>query len=78
MAKLDLQSAFHMVPVLREDWNLLGIHWQGQYFVDTCLPFGLRSALYLFNQFAEALHWILTNNYANPHNVMIHYLDDSY
>ena len=74
MAKIDLKSAFRMIPVRRADWELLGIHWQGSYYVDTCLPFGLRSAPYLFNQYAEALHWILQNNYQLSH--LIHYLDD--
>ena len=74
MAKVDLKSAFRMVPVRQEDWELLGIHWQNQYYIDTCLPFGLRSAPYLFNQFTDALHWILQNNYDIPH--LIHYLDD--
>ena len=74
MTKIDLKSAFRMVPVCKEDWELLGIHWQGCYYVDTCLPFGLRSAPYLFNQFATALHWILHTNYAITH--LIHYLDD--
>ena len=44
MAKIDLKLAFHLVPVRRDDWELLGIHWQNCYFVDTCLPFGLQSA----------------------------------
>ena len=42
--------------------------------IDTCLPFGLPSAPYLFNQFAMALHWILQTNYDMPH--LIHYLED--
>ena len=60
MAKADLKSAFHMVPVRPKDWELLGMQWQGAYYFDTCLPFGLRSAPYLFNQYAEALQWMLT------------------
>ena len=43
----------------KEDWHLLGIHWHDKYFVDKCLPFGLRSAPYLFNMVADALEWIL-------------------
>ena len=74
LAKVDLQSAFRQIPVHSDDWNLLGIRWRQQYYVDTCLPFGLRSAPYLFNQFAEALHWVLQNNYHL--NWLIHYLDD--
>ena len=74
LAKVDLKSAFRMVPVHRDDWELLGIQWKQAFYVDTCLPFGLRSAPYLFNQFAEALQWILQNNYG--FECLIHYLDD--
>ena len=74
MAKVDLKSAFRMVPVRRNDWELLGMKWREAYFMDTCLPFGLRSAPYLFNQFAEALQWILQHNYGLQW--LIHYLDD--
>ena len=74
MAKVDLKSAFRMVPVRHQDWELLGMKWKEAYFVDTCLPFGLRSAPYLFNQFAEALQWILQHNYRLQW--LIHYLDD--
>ncbi len=37
LAKVDLKSAFRMVPVCRGDWELLGIHWKQSYYVDTCL-----------------------------------------
>ena len=59
MAKTDLKSAFRMVPVRPADWDLLGMFWDGMHYVDTCLPFGLCSAPYLFNHFADALHWVL-------------------
>ena len=74
MAKVDLKSAFRMVPVHRDDWELLGISWKGNFYVDTCLPFGLRSAPYLFNEVADAIEWITRNNYSIPH--VLHYLDD--
>ena len=73
MPKVDLKSAFRIISVARRDWELLGLFWRGKYYIDTCLPFGLRSAPFLFNQFADALHWILAHNY-NLH--LIHYLDD--
>ena len=34
----------------------------GSYFYDKVLPFGLRSAPFLFNQLSDALEWILLNN----------------
>ena len=73
LAKIDIKSAFRTIPVRLEDRELLGIYWQQKYYVDCCLPFGLRSAPYIFNQYAEALEWIL-RNHGITH--VIHYLDD--
>ena len=56
------------------DWELLGMHWKGGYYIDICLPFELRSAPFLFNEVATAVECILRHNYAIPH--LIHYLDD--
>ena len=38
MAKLDIKHAFRLCPVHLEDRELLGIHWQGQYYIDLRLP----------------------------------------
>jgi len=38
------------------------------------LPFGLRSAGYIFNQLSDALEWILIHNYGLEH--VMHILDD--
>ena len=74
MAKTDLKSAFRLIPIHPNDWNLLGVYWQSQYYVDMYLPFGLRSAPFLFNQLSDGLEWILKNNYGIQH--VIHILDD--
>ncbi len=42
MAKVDLKDAFRLCPVCPEDWHLLGIYWKREYYIDKCLPFGLR------------------------------------
>ena len=67
MAKISLKSAFQTIPVHCADWDLLGIHWWGQYYVDICLPFGLRLAPFLFNEYATAIEWIMTHNYQLRH-----------
>lgn len=61
LAKTDIESAFRQYPVHPDDWELLGMRWNNQYFFDKVLPFGLRSAPYLFNQLSDALEWILIN-----------------
>ena len=74
LAKIDIKYAFRTIPVQVEDRDLLGIHWHNKFYVDRCLPFGLRSAPFIFNEYAEALEWILHHNYLIAD--IIHYLDD--
>ena len=38
------------------------------------LPFGLRSAPFIFNSIADMVEWILVNSYQIPN--LLHYLDD--
>ena len=74
MGKRDLKNAVCLCPVGKEEWPLLGIYWQGNYYTDKSLPFGLRFAPLLFNQLASGLEWILVDNYGVQW--LLHYLDD--
>jgi len=74
MSKIDLKNAFRLIPVRPDGWNLLGICWRKQFYVDTCLPFSLRLAPYIFNQLSTAIHWISQHSYGVRH--LLHYLDD--
>jgi hypothetical protein len=72
--KRDIKDAFRMVPVAKDNQHLLAFQWNGSTYVECCLPFGLATAPFLFNLFAEALHWILQ---CLLHAFYInHYLDD--
>ena len=64
MAKLDIKHAFRLYPVHPEDWDSL---------ILVCL---LAAGLHLtfFNQFANALLWMLVFIFGIEH--VIHYLDD--
>ena len=74
MAKFDMATAYRNVAIHPEDRPLLGMRWRGQYFVDMVLPFGLRSAPFIFTAIADLVEWILVNNYGV--NFLLHYLDD--
>jgi hypothetical protein len=54
LAKTDIESAFRLIPVHPDDYEILGMYWDGKYYHDKVLPFGLRSAPYLFNQLSDA------------------------
>ena len=73
MAKLDLKSAYRMVPVNELDRPLLGIQWKGSINTDTALPFGLRSAPLIFTTVADGLTWAM---WCCGVGKVIHYLDD--
>ena len=73
LAKIDIKSAFRFLPVHAADRHLLGVQWKGAVFVDTCLPFGLRSSPKLFNTLADLLAWIMRQHGVQP---LLHYLDD--
>ena len=74
MGKVDIKSAYRIIPVHPSDRHLLGMFWQSGFYVDLALPFGLRSAPGIFNSLADLFHWCLVNNW----NVceLLHYLDD--
>ena len=74
MAKFDVQAAYRNLAIHPDDRYLLGMKWKDGYYVDLVLPFGLRSATFLFDSVASAVEWILTHNYkVSP---LFHYLDD--
>eukprot|EP00731_Ephydatia_muelleri_P001097 Em0001g1097a len=56
--KIDLKATFHLIPVRAVDWMHLGM--------DTCL-------LFSFNNYTNALHWIMASNYETQ---LLYYLDD--
>ena len=55
LAKIDIRNAFRLLPVHPADHHMLGMRWNNQIYIDTCLLFGLRSAPKLFNILANLL-----------------------
>ena len=73
MAKADIQEAYRLLPIHKDDKHLLGMQWEGQIFIDAALPFGLRSAPLIFTAIADGLEWILKQRGVS---YIAHYLDD--
>ena len=75
MAKFDVEAAYRNIAIHPDGRFLLGMKWRGQFHVDLALPFGMRSAPFIFNSVADMVQWILLNS----HRVsdLLHYLDDS-
>ena len=73
LAKIDIESAYRLLPVHPHDRPLQAIKWNDQIYVDAVLPFGLRSAAKIFNAVADALDWHLKTAGVE---FIDHYLDD--
>lgn len=77
--KLDLAEAYRNIVVKPSEWNLLGTTWstseddKAAFYLDTRLPFGLRSAARQFDKFASGLQFIMESKGVCD---VIHYLDD--
>ena len=71
LAKVDIESAYRLIPVHPDDRLLQAVQWDNQIFVDPMLPFGLRSAPKIFNAVADALHLQQSGIL-----LLYHYLDD--
>lgn len=72
--KRDVKDAFRNIPVASHIRWLFGFSWEDNFYVEKCLSFGLCTAPYLFNLFAEALHWMMVS-YLHW-TLVCHYLDD--
>jgi len=67
LAKIDIKIAFRLLPAHPADRHLLGMQWRDGLFIDTCLPFGLRSASRLSNILADFMAWILQQQGVFPY-----------
>lgn len=72
--KRDIKTSFRIVPVAEDNQHFLAFQWNNSTYIECSLPFGLATAPFLFNLFAEALHWILQCLLPAFH--INHYLDD--
>ena len=70
---MDIKQAYRNIPVHPTDRYLLGMKLEERTFVDTTLPFGLRSAPMIFSAVADALAWMMQQRGVSW---LAHYVDD--
>lgn len=74
LVKVDIKSAFRLLPIHPGDFDLLGMFVEDMFFVDKALPFGCSISCSLFEKFSTFLEWCVKQS-SQSHDV-IHYLDD--
>ncbi|KAJ7331886.1 hypothetical protein JRQ81_014066 [Phrynocephalus forsythii] len=73
LAKCDIQSAFQLLPVHPGDLSLLGICFQGQWYVDKAMPMGCTVSCAAFETFSTFLEW--ATRYTCGQSALTHYFD---
>ena len=73
IAKIDIKSAYRLIPICPHDRKWLGIQWQDQIYVDRMLLFGSRSAPKIFTAVADAMEWCV---HKADVKYIYHYLDN--
>ena len=74
LSKVDIEAAFCIAPVHPNDWHLLGMKWNGQYYFDRRLSMGSRSSPHNFDTIGQAVECICHVSYLVE--IIEHLLDD--
>ena len=74
LAKMDIKSAFRLLPVFPGDFDLLGFKIEDKFYIDKCMPMGCSISCSSFEKFSTFLHWVLENKSGSKN--IDHYLDD--
>ena len=71
---MDIKSAFRLMIINPGEFDPLGFKFEGNYYIDKCLPIGFAIPCHLFENFSTFLHWELQRQVGV--GKIFHYLDD--
>lgn len=74
LCKFDIKNAFRHVPVKPEHWDLQGFEWNGKFYIDLRMCFGLSIAPYVFWRISNFIAKVATTHYNVAH--VVPYMDD--
>ena len=73
MFKVDLSRAFRCFPADPLSYPLLGLQWKGQIYVDTCVPFGVRTGCMICQRVTNSISHVMKRDHGC---VLVNYIDD--
>lgn len=76
IGKMDLKSAFRLLPVYPGCFDLLGFQFNDYYFIDKMMPMGCSESCSYFEKFSTFIEWVVKHE-TNSEDID-HYLDDFY
>ena len=69
--KIDVSRAFHHIKLDPHDYDL-GLKWDDAFYMDTCLPFGSRLGMQIFQRTSDAVCYVMQHNGFT----VVNYVDD--
>ena len=72
--KLDIKSAFRIIPLNPQVFPLMGLKFDNKFFVNVFLPMGASSSCSIFQRFSDSVAFLLEKHAGVPH--VLNYLDD--
>mmetsp|Transcript_20534 Transcript_20534/g.53064 ORF Transcript_20534/g.53064 Transcript_20534/m.53064 type:complete len:625 (+) Transcript_20534:1728-3602(+) len=76
MAKVDIKSAFSQLHLRPTDWRHLGFMWNNTYYHMKRMPFGAKSAPYIFSLVGDAVSRVFLASAPAGLLDLVNYLDD--
>lgn len=74
LAKMDIKSAFRLLPIHPTAFNSLGFYFNDHCYFDKCLPMGCLLSCRYFEMFSLFLEWVVY--YQSSSSNLLRYLDD--
>ena len=74
LSKVDVKSAFRLLPLSPDQFLLVGLSFEGMYYIDKFLPMGASSSCKIYQQFSDAISLIAQKDFGIKH--IQNYLDD--
>ena len=75
VGKVDIESAFRIIPIHPSDYWLLGLKFQDHIYYDKRLPMGASISCQTFEELSKAIQWVLVSGLASQSD-WSHILDD--
>jgi hypothetical protein len=72
-ATFDVDAAYRRMPVFPGDQNHTIVHWEGQCWIDHCVPFGAASSNGIFGRCGDAMIRVLASLGYSP---VVKWVDD--
>ena len=74
LAKCDIKSAFRLLPIHPDDFELVGFSFNDKYYFDKAMPMGCSVSCSMWVKFSTFIQWLVQKEAQK--GLVMHYLKD--